>query len=248
MVVTVENLWKSFGGLTAVAELSFSIEEQAITSLIGPNGAGKTTVFNLLTGFLKPDSGRLLLRGREITSLPPYQRVDLGIARTFQDLRVFNRLSVWDNILVGLKETHEQGLFKTIFWRKSVTAKMSDKVDKLIEFVGLKKVAKEKAESVSYAEQKLMILARTLATDAEVLLLDEPASGLDQKSLEWMVDLFRRLALEKKTILLVEHNFDVVANISNHVVVLDFGQKIGEGTPAEILRNEKVIKAYLGVS
>lgn len=155
----VENLTKSFGGLRAVEGLSFSINDQAITSLIGPNGAGKTTVFNLVTGFLKPDRGKVLFRGQEITGLSPHQIVNLGIARTFQDIRVLNRLSVRDNILVGLKETHNQGLFQTILWGKSAKTKMIEKVNQLVEFVGLKEVAMERAENVSYAEQKLIILS-----------------------------------------------------------------------------------------
>lgn len=244
----VENLFKSFGGLRAIADLTFSIEKRTITSLIGPNGAGKTTAFSLITGFLKPDSGKIFFRERDITGLPPFQIVNLGIVRTFQDVRVLNKLTVKENILIGLRETHQQGLLQSVFWGKRATRKVMDKVDQLVEFVGLEEVAEELAENVSYPEQKLIILARALATDAELLLLDEPASGLDQNSLERMMDLLRRLVKQGKTVFLVEHNMDVVINISDYVIVLDFGQKIAEDIPDRVRFNPKVIQAYLGVS
>jgi len=228
-------------------DLSFAIGEKTINSLIGPNGAGKTTAFSLITGFLKPDAGKVLFRGRDITGLPPFQIVKLGIVRTFQDVRALNKLTVRENLLIGLSEAHHQGFIQSTLGGKSLKGKITKEIDRLIEFVGLKEAADELAENVSYAEQKLMILARALATDAQLLLLDEPASGLDQTSIERMMALLRRLVEEGKTVLIVEHNMDVVINISDQVVVLDFGHKIAAGPPGEIRRDPRVIQAYLGV-
>jgi branched-chain amino acid transport system ATP-binding protein len=247
-IFEVRNLSKSFGGLRAISDLTFSIERGTISSLIGPNGAGKTTAFSLITGFLRPDSGEVLFQDRNITGWAPYQIANLGVARTFQDVRALNRLTVQENILVGLRETHEQGLLHSLFLGKNSQIKMMKKVRELIDYVGLNDVANELAEDVSYAEQKLIILARALATDPKLLLLDEPVSGLDQASIDTMMGLLRRLVKEDKTVLLVEHNTDVVIKISDYVVVLDFGKKIASGTPEVIRRDEKVIQAYLGTA
>ncbi|MCJ7594562.1 MAG: ABC transporter ATP-binding protein [Desulfobacterales bacterium] len=247
-IFEIKNLVKSFGGLRAIDRVSFSIKERSITSLIGPNGAGKTTAFSLITGFLKPDSGNVLFHGRDITGMAPHKIVNLGIVRTFQDVRILSRLTVLENIMVGLKSTHELGLAQSLFWGKKARTTTLNKVHEIMEYVGLRDVARELAEDVSYAEQKLIILARALATDPQLLLLDEPASGLDHESIERMMTLLNRFVQGGKTVFLVEHNMDVVINISDYVIVLDFGKKIAEGLPEEIRRNEKVLHAYLGAS
>ena len=247
-IFEVNQLSKSFGGLRAISDVTFSVERRTISSLIGPNGAGKTTAFSLITGFLKPDSGQVLFQDQNITGWSPFRIVNLGIARTFQDVRILSRLTVQENILVGLREMHQQGLLQSILWGQNAKMKMMDKAWQLVEYVGLKAVAAELAEDVSYGEQKLIILARALATDPQLLLLDEPVSGLDQASIENMMALLRRLAKEGKTVFLVEHNMDVVIRISDYIIVLDFGKKIASGPPDEIRRNEKVIQAYLGTT
>jgi ABC-type branched-subunit amino acid transport system ATPase component len=242
-----ENLTKSFGGLQAVKNLSFSMREREITSLIGPNGAGKTTVFNLISGLLKPDSGKIVFQEKDITGLAPHQIVNLGIARTFQDLRVFGKLTVRENILMGLRETSIQKFHHLLFGSGGSKKYLEEKINQLLTFVGLQNIADELTENISFPEQKLTILARALATGAKFLLLDEPTSGLAPVTVERMMDLIRQLLNEEKTVLLVEHNMDVVMDISHQVVVLNFGQKIAEGNPQEIRRNEEVIRVYLGI-
>ncbi|MBN1102278.1 MAG: ABC transporter ATP-binding protein [Deltaproteobacteria bacterium] len=247
-IFEARNLFKSFGGLKAIDDLSFSMKGRTITSLIGPNGAGKTTVFSLITGFLKPDTGSIFFKGREITGVAPFRIVQSGIARTFQDVRILGRLSVLENILVGTKETHRLTLLGSLLWRRGLRKKMMDRVHRIMEHFKLDGIAGKLAEDVSYAEQKLIILARALATDPELLLLDEPASGLDQVSIEKMMGLLRDLVDQGKTVFLVEHNMDVVINVSDYVVVLDFGRKIAEGVPEKIRNDEKVLQAYLGAA
>ena len=250
MPLEVQNLHKSFGGLTAIDDLSFSLEKNAITSLIGPNGAGKSTVFNLITSFLMPDSGHVLYRNSEITALSPYKIANLGIVRTFQDVKIFNKLSVKENILLGLQDTHQQKLLPSILWGLSGEKKvrMVKRIEELLKFIGLEAIANERAENISYAEKKLVILARALATDAELIMLDEPAAGLSEESVNTIMGFLRKLVEEGKTIFLVEHNMDLVLKISDRIIVLNFGKKIAEGDPEEIKQNSKVVEVYLGMS
>jgi ABC-type branched-subunit amino acid transport system ATPase component len=250
MSLEVQNLRKSFGGLTAIDDLSFSIEKNAVTSLIGPNGAGKSTVFNLITSFLIPDSGHVFYRDTEITAIPPHTIANLGIVRTFQDVKIFNKLSVRENILLGLSKTHQQGLFASILWGVSGENKryMKERTEELLQFIGLEAIGDERAENISYAEKKLVILARALATDAELIMLDEPAAGLSEESVNTIMGLLKRLIKEGKTIFLVEHNMDLVLQISDHIIVLNFGKKIADGDPEAIKQNDKVIEVYLGMS
>ena len=246
----IMDLKKSFGGLQAISDLSCSIEKEKITSIIGPNGAGKTTLYNLITGFIKPDYGKVFYHGKDITSMTPAQIANLGVVRTFQNLRIFNKLTVKENIIVGLKETHQEGLMNGIFGLKSKEKKelLTKKAKKLIEFVGISKLENELAENISYGEQKFVILARTLAMDPDIILFDEPAAGVSKDSMEKMITLFRQLQEQGKTIVLVEHNMDVVMNVSDFIIVLNFGKKIASGSPKEVSQNKTVVDVYLGVS
>lgn len=250
MSLAVKNLCKSFGGLTAIDDLSFSIEKNAITSLIGPNGAGKSTVFNLITSFLIPDSGHVFYSDTEITAMPPHKIANLGIVRTFQDVKIFNKLSVRENILLGLSQTHQQRLLTSILWGVSSENKryMKERTEELLQFIGLEAIGDERAENISYAEKKLVILARALATDAELIMLDEPAAGLSEESVNTIMGLLKRLIKEGKTIFLVEHNMDLVLQVSDHIIVLNFGKKIADGDPKQIKHDDKVIEVYLGMS
>ncbi len=246
----VAELNKSFGGLTAVRNLSFEIESGKITSLIGPNGAGKTTTFNLISGFLQPDGGRIFFKDREITGLSPNQVIKLGIARTFQDLRLFNKLSVFENVLLGFQDRKGEKLIHAIFGGSG--SGEEDKKDRestfrLLRLVGIDSKAKEQAENLSYGEQKLLTIARLLATDAELLMLDEPFSGIPLGTADRVMIFIRDLVRQGKTIFIIEHNMEAVMGISDRVIVLNFGELIASGTPEQIQENQEVIRVYLGI-
>jgi branched-chain amino acid transport system ATP-binding protein len=248
--LAIETLTKSFGGVCALDRFSSSVEPGRITSVIGPNGAGKTTLFNLISGIVKADSGRILYRGREITSAAPFRIVELGIARTFQDLRLFHELSVLENVLLGVQRQRGERLRyallsggKTRAERKAHSARAMSILD---EF-GLAGQWREQARSLSYGEQKLLAVARAVATDADLLLLDEPAAGLARDTVERMLAAIRRLVGKGRTVLLVDHHMEAVMGVSDWVIVLDAGHKIAEGPPADVQKNEDVIKVYLGL-
>jgi len=241
---------KNFGGLAAVRNVSFAVEPRKITSLIGPNGAGKTTLFNLISGHLLPDRGQILFRGQEITAWPPHRIVSLGITRTFQDLRLFQKMTVLHNVLVGFQNRKGEHLTRALLGSPSLKAEEKADLQKahdLLRLVELEKKAEELVENLSYGEQKLLSLARVLATDAELLMLDEPASGLPLGEVDRMMGLIQSLVKQGKTVFIVEHNMEAVMGLSDWVIVLNFGEKIAQGTPAEIQKNPEVIKVYLGI-
>ncbi|MBI5969214.1 MAG: ABC transporter ATP-binding protein [Deltaproteobacteria bacterium] len=244
------GLHKNFGGLSAVRDLSFHIEQGKITSLIGPNGAGKTTVFNLISGQLPLDKGNILFKAKNITFLPPHKIVDLGIARTFQDLRLFQKLTVLQNVLMGLQNRKGEQILRALMGGKALTEEERADLQKAYDLLGLVELGPksgELVENLSYGEQKLLSLARVLATDAELLMLDEPVSGLPLGEVDRMLKLIQDLVKQGKTILVVEHNMEAVMGISDWIIVLNFGEKIASGLPAEIQKNQEVIKVYLGV-
>ena len=247
--VTVEgrSLARSFGGIVAVRSFDIDLRSGIITGLIGPNGAGKTTAFNMLTGFLRPDSGSISFRGRPVVGLKPHEIVRAGMARSFQDLKLFTRMSVLENVLVSLP--HQSGdSIAAVFLRPGQVRREEEanlhRAMEVLRFVKLDAKAHELAENLSYAEEKLLVIARLLATGAEVLLFDEPLSGLDPNTLEEIFPIVRRLAENGKTVCIIEHNLDVIRGLCDTVVFLDEGKNIAAGTPDALISDPQLAERY----
>jgi branched-chain amino acid transport system ATP-binding protein len=249
-LLTVDNVRKEFGGLIAVSDLDFTIPVGSIVSLIGPNGAGKTTFFNMLTGVYKPTSGQIVFDGTDVTGKPPHAITKLGIGRTFQNIRLFPQMTALENVLVGMHSRLKGGILGSIFGTPRVRREEHEAHEKgraLLRYAGLGRVDDELAENLSYGDQRRLELARALATEPKLLLLDEPTAGMNPQETAAFTDFLAKLRTERPiTILLIEHDMKVVMGISERVTVLDYGEKIAEGTPGEIQKNERVIEAYLG--
>ncbi len=249
VLLRTENVSKHFGGLKALNNVSIEVESDRITALIGPNGAGKTTLFNILMGFLKTTTGKVFFKDRDITNVSPNAISAMGVARSFQITRIFPSLSVIENAVMGCYPIVGENPFISIFlrkqWKKEETA-IVERAMANLEIVGLADSADKPADSLGYAQRKLLEIARVLTADGEIILLDEPFSGIFGETTKQMIEVIRSLSRKGKAICLIEHNMDIVMDISDWIHVLNFGELITSGIPEEVRHNQKVIESYFG--
>lgn len=248
-LLQVRSLHKNFGGVKAVSDISFDLPAGSIFSVIGPNGAGKSTLLNLISGVYQPDSGSLSFNGTALSAMPAHRRVRLGIARTFQKIRLFKQLSVLENVIAGFHVHHHIPAWQYVTHGAAFAAdqrRCRERAVQLLHFVGMSGRLDVLAGSLSYGEQRMLELARALATKPQLLLIDEPAAGLNAAEVDGLLDRIRSLRNDGMTVILVEHNMDLVMNVADRIMVMDYGRRLFEGSPAEVQKNPAVIAAYLG--
>jgi branched-chain amino acid transport system ATP-binding protein len=248
-LLNIAGVNKRFGGLQALTDVGIRIEPGQIHGLIGPNGAGKTTFFNVITGLYQPDSGSFELAGKPYSPSAPHEVARAGIARTFQNIRLFGEMSALENVMVGRHVRTRQGVFGAIFRHKAARreeAAIRQRAQELLDFVGIGQYANRTSRFLSYGDQRRLEIARALATDPQLLALDEPAAGMNATEKLGLRELLVRISNEGKTVLLIEHDVKLMMGLCDRITVLEYGKQIAEGTPAEIQKNAAVIKAYLG--